>query len=475
MIHQRQRIASFVILVSDLLALTTGFLGAWYVRFGSGHLPVPKGVPDFDRYLELLAPVLLLFPLVFYFHGLYQGRSPKSRVDEAFSVLIAVGLGTVLLSGALTFYRPLHQTNPAEPFTYSRSFLLFFALFSVVAVVLFRAGSRSLLKTASLRFGEREKILIVGAGRLGREVAQKLISHRDLGVEVVGFLDDDPGKAQRQFSGVPVLGTLRDIESVLEQVRPDQVLVALPLEAHKKMLRVLQTVARECVEVKLVPDILQYATLKATLEDLDGTPIINLSQVPLQGWHSLVKRVLDLGISAMGLLLLAPAFGLIALAIWLEDRGPIFYSQERMGLDGRLFRIWKFRSMRVDAEATTGPVWAIKDDPRRTRVGAFLRRWSLDELPQLWNVLRGEMSLVGPRPERPAFVAEFKQRLPQYMLRHRVKAGITGWAQVHGWRGNTSIRKRLEYDLYYIENWSLALDLKILWMTLRHGLRHNAH
>ena len=197
--------------------------------------------------------------------------------------------------------------------------------------------------------------------------------------------------------------------------------------------------------------------------------------MPLQGWHSLVKRVLDLVFSAAGIVVLLPFLPFVALAIWLEDRGPIFYSQERMGLDGRPFMIWKLRSMRRNAEASTGPVWAVEDDPRRTRFGSFIRRWSIDELPQLWNVLVGDMSLVGPRPERPTFVAEFRKHLPQYMVRHRVKSGITGWAQVHGWRGNTSIRKRLEFDLYYIENWSLGLDFKILWMTLRHGLRLNAH
>src|SRR6185295_12675236 len=216
--------------------------------------------------------------------------------------------------------------------------------------------------------------------------------------------------------------------------------------------------------------ILQYVTLNASLEDVDGTPVINLSQVPLQGWNSMVKRAMDVAISLAALL---PFLPLAALAIWLEDRGPIFYRQERMGLDGKSFMILKFRSMRADAEASSGPVWAIKDDPRRTRVGGFLRRWSIDELPQLWNVLAGDMSIVGPRPERPTFVREFKHKIPQYMLRHRVKAGITGWAQVHGWRGNTSIRKRIQYDLYYIENWSLGLDCKILWMTLRHGLRHH--
>jgi exopolysaccharide biosynthesis polyprenyl glycosylphosphotransferase len=189
----------------------------------------------------------------------------------------------------------------------------------------------------------------------------------------------------------------------------------------------------------------------------------------------MAKRGMDLALGAGALTVLSPVLPLIAVAIWLEDGGPVFFRQERMGLDGRRFEILKFRSMRVDAESTTGPVWAIKDDPRRTVIGGFLRRWSLDELPQLWNVLRGDMSLVGPRPERPSFVREFKHKVPQYMVRHRVKAGITGWAQVHGWRGNTSIRKRLEYDLYYIENWSLALDIKILWMTLRHGIHLQPH
>jgi exopolysaccharide biosynthesis polyprenyl glycosylphosphotransferase len=172
---------------------------------------------------------------------------------------------------------------------------------------------------------------------------------------------------------------------------------------------------------------------------------------------------------------LVPVMPVIALLIWLEDRGPIFYRQERMGLDGESFMILKFRTMRVDAEATSGPVWAIKDDPRRTHIGRFLREWSLDELPQIWNVLMGDMSIVGPRPERPTFVREFKHKIPRYMLRHRVKSGITGWAQVHGWRGNTSIKKRIQYDLYYIQNWSLALDFKILWMTVRHAMRHNAY
>jgi exopolysaccharide biosynthesis polyprenyl glycosylphosphotransferase len=475
LIRQRHRITAAVLLVGDLIATAAAFFAAWHLRFTFEVVPLTKTAPDLQRYLELLPVVLLLYPIVFHFHGLYRPRPTSSRVDEAVSVLLGTLLGTVLLSGLASWYRPRLAPGSLEYFTYSRAFLALFAVASLVAVVAMRVGLRWVLQSASVHAGHAQRVLVVGAGKLGREIGQKLIGHRDHGLELVGFLDDDPTKASAKVLGLPVLGPLREVDRVVREQRVDQVYVALPLEAHKKMMRVLQAVGAECVEVKLVPDILQYAAIKASLEEVDGTPVINLTQVPLQGWNSLVKRVVDIAFAAAGLIVLLPFLPLLALLIWLEDRGPIFYSQERMGLDGRPFQIWKFRSMRVDAEATTGPVWAVAGDSRRTRIGGFIRHWSIDELPQLWNVLKGEMSLVGPRPERPTFVDEFKQHLPQYMLRHRVKAGITGWAQVHGWRGNTSVRKRLEYDLYYIENWSLGLDFKILWMTLRHGLRHNAH
>jgi exopolysaccharide biosynthesis polyprenyl glycosylphosphotransferase len=462
-------------LAGDLFGTLAAFFGAWLLRFEVPIIPVTKNVPEFTPYIHLVPIVLVLWPVVFYFHGLYQSRRGRSRVDEVLTLLVAVVLATVLLSVVIAWYRPAVAPGSHEYFTYSRAFVAIFALldFGLVAAIrmsLRFAAQRSLLLGLNL-----QRILVIGAGTLGREITQKILAHRELGFEVVGFLDDDPGKAGTEICGVPVLGTLKQAEEVLGETRIDQVYMALPIEAHKKSLQMLQLMARECVETKLVPDILQYATLKASLEDLDGTPVINLSQVPLQGWNSLVKRGMDIAIALAALLALLPFFPLLALAIWLEDKGPIFYRQERMGLDGKSFMILKFRSMRIDAEASSGPVWAVKDDPRRTRVGSYLRRWSFDELPQIWNVLVGDMSIVGPRPERPTFVREFKHKIPQYMLRHRVKAGITGWAQVHGWRGNTSIKKRIQYDLYYIENWSLGLDCKILWMTFRHALRLNAY
>jgi exopolysaccharide biosynthesis polyprenyl glycosylphosphotransferase len=224
-----------------------------------------------------------------------------------------------------------------------------------------------------------------------------------------------------------------------------------------------------------VPDLLQFIALRARLENLDGVPIISLNDVPLRGFNSILKRIIDIAIAGSVLLAISPLFGLISLLIRRTSRGLVFYKQERMGLDGKAFQVLKFRSMYEGAEDETGPVWARDNDPRCTPVGRWLRRFDLDELPQLWNVVRGDMSIVGPRPERPYFVEQFKHRIPQYMLRHKVKAGITGWAQVNGWRGNTSLEKRIEYDLYYIENWSVSLDLKIMWLTLIRGLQKHAY
>jgi Undecaprenyl-phosphate glucose phosphotransferase len=238
------------------------------------------------------------------------------------------------------------------------------------------------------------------------------------------------------------------------------------------MLELIESTSRECVDVKVVPDLLQVIALRARLEDLDGVPVININDVPLQGINSMIKRGIDAVLSGIGLAVLAIPLAIIALLVKITSRGPVLFRQERMGLDGKSFTLVKFRSMQDDAERETGPVWTKQNDPRVTGFGRFLRRSNLDELPQLWNVLRGDMSLVGPRPERPHFVEQFKHRIPQYMLRHKVKAGLTGWAQVNGWRGNTALEKRIEYDLYYIENWSVRLDFKIIWLTVVKGFFH---
>jgi Undecaprenyl-phosphate glucose phosphotransferase len=287
---------------------------------------------------------------------------------------------------------------------------------------------------------------------------------------VIGFLDDRAGGDHIGYRGLPLLGTLDEVSEIAQRERVDHLYVALPLEEHTRLLNLMEITSRECIDVKVVPDLLQFIALRARLEDLDGLPIINVNDVPLQGLNSWIKRVIDVLLSGAAVIVLAIPLAIIAALVRLTSPGPVFYRQERMGLDGKAFNVYKFRSMYIGAEDTTGPIWAREDDPRATRVGRWLRKLDFDELPQLLNVLRGDMSIVGPRPERPFFVEQFKHRIPQYMLRHKVKAGITGWAQVNGWRGNTSLEKRIEYDLYYIENWSVTLDLKIMWLTLVRGL-----
>ena len=256
----------------------------------------------------------------------------------------------------------------------------------------------------------------------------------------------------------------------------DQVVIALPKEDSGYLEKILADLDDEIVTVRLIPDLLHVMTLRSSVEDLDGLPVINLRESPMVGWAGIQKRVFDVAATSAVLLVAAPMMALIAVAIWITSGRPILFAQERMGLDGRVFRMLKFRTMPTDAESETGPVWNTADDARATPLGSLLRKTSLDELPQLWNVLRGDMSLVGPRPERPVFIEEFRREIPGYMLRHKVKAGLTGWAQVHGWRGNTSLHERVEHDIYYIQNWTLGLDIRILLLTLWRGwLQRNAY
>ena len=465
MIRKTRRLAT-LFLASDLIATFAALAAAYGLRFGIEIVPIRSGIPPASSYFRLFPFIAILWPIVYSFYGLYQVRRHRSRVDEGVAVLVATLLATLLLTGMAAFYRG---------FSYSRLVLLLFFFGDVLFVFAGRTAIRRYYEEAWRHGVGVRDVLVVGAGRLGRALVDKLLEHPEAGLRVRGFADDDLRKRAEEYRGVPIVGTTADVGAIVEEQGIDTVFLALPLEAHRTMLAVLQDVGRTVADVRVVPDLLQHITFRAGIEDLDGLPVVHLTSVPLTGWSGLVKRSLDVGISAGALLALSPILGAIAAAIRIEDGGPVFYRQVRMGLDGRPFQIVKFRSMRVGAEDDSGPTWAVRDDPRRTRVGRFLRRWSLDEIPQLVNVLRGEMSIIGPRPERPEFVQAFKHQFPQYMLRHRVRSGITGWAQVHGWRGDTSLDKRIEYDLYYIENWSLSLDLKILWLTAKHGLRHNAY
>jgi len=463
MIGEKLRINRSGLVAVDLVATYLALFLAYHLRFNVEVYPVTKGIPPFEPYVALFPIITLIWPVVFYFRGLLQGRPQRSRVEEAFAVTVGVAVAMLVLNAGLAFYRE---------FTYSRLVLAIFAVLDVIFVVIARTLYWSVMARIWASSRHRRRALVAGAGELGRMVAEKLVEHRELGLDVVGFLDDDPGKANARFAGLPVLGTLERLEDVARAHKVDLLYIALPMGSQHKTVRVLKSAEPLLLAVRVVPDLLQYYALRAGVEDLDGIPVINLTQIPLAGWNTLLKRVMDLLLSTLASLVLWPLMVVIAALVFLEDRGPVFYRQLRMGLDGKPFRIIKFRTMIPNAEESTGPRFAIPNDPRTTRTGIWLRRTSLDELPQLLNVVRGDMSLVGPRPERPEFVERFRQRFPEYMSRHRVRAGITGWAQVHDLRGQTSIRKRIAYDLYYIDNWSLALDVKIMWLTMVRVLRH---
>ena len=481
MVKFQTRVMGAVFVLVDVLATNLAWILAYYLRFHApfleGVLPVTKGVPEISRYLLLLPVITLLWPAVMYFHGLYQVKRGRSRIDEFFAILFSVLIASALTLGATLYVRVyyFYQPEVAPLWEYSQVVFGLFVLLDVLALNLARHALRRYLERMWAAGYNVRRVIIAGAGELGGMVAETLQAHRELGYRLVGFLDDTPGLRER--AGVPVLGTLDQAMQVAIAHRVDQLYVALPLGEHAKLIQLIKAVGNECMDIKVVPDLVQYATIKAALEDLDGIPIISLNEVPLRGWNSMMKRLMDVVLGTALLLFVSPWLLLIALLIRLKGgAGPVLLHQERMTLDGKTFNIYKFRTMVDKAEQDTGPVWASAEDPRRTPIGVVLRRFNLDEFPQLINVVLGDMSLVGPRPERPPFVQQFKERIPQYMVRHRVKSGMTGWAQVNGWRGNTSIEKRIEYDLYYIENWSLLLDVKILILTLFRGFgQHHAY
>ena len=473
--YNRLLVACYVI--ADLLSAAVAFLLAYFIRFESWFVefvPVTKTQPPFSQYLYSLPVIALLVPLAFQLQGLYRLRRGRTRVDDFFAVLVG-SLLAVLAGVALSLYATAYISALSEFHPISRAVWLLFLGLTVTLTYASREFVRDLLHRRWRAGIGLKHVLIVGSGDLGRMVADRILDHSELGFKLVGFADDQAADTDAiGYRGLPVLGTVSEAPLICQTERIDEIYVALPLDEHIKMLGIVEFASRECINVHVIPDLLQFIALRARLEDLDGLPMIGINDVPLRGLNSVIKRLVDVALSSA--VLTVGALPALAIA-WLIKRsspGPAFYKQERMGLDGKAFTVYKFRTMVLEAEDATGPIWARDNDPRTTKIGLWLRRFDLDELPQFWNVFRGDMSIVGPRPERPFFVEQFKHRIPQYMLRHKVKAGITGWAQVNGWRGNTSLEKRIEFDLYYIENWSLSLDFKIMWLTVLRGVNRAA-
>jgi Undecaprenyl-phosphate glucose phosphotransferase len=312
--------------------------------------------------------------------------------------------------------------------------------------------------------------IIVGTGGLGQDVTDRVHKHPELGIKIRGFLSEDNSQIGSVLKGFKVLDTFENVRSVVVNHNIDIVFITLSLGAQEKLKSVLDDIGDEMVSIMVIPDLFEFATLRGGIGEFEGMPIISLRDTPLYGWNIVIKRVTDIVLSLIIILAVLPLMFVISLLIKATSRGSVFYRQERMGLDGKIFNMLKYRTMTIEAEKETGPVWAAKNDSRRTSIGTFLRKTSIDELPQFFNVIKGDMSIVGPRPEREFFIQQFRNKIPKYMLRHKMKAGITGWAQISGWRGNTSLEKRIEYDLYYIENWSIWFDFEIMLLTVWRGL-----
>jgi exopolysaccharide biosynthesis polyprenyl glycosylphosphotransferase len=456
-LHRYSEVFRGILMLTDLLLVAAAWATAYILRFYVFWTPEP-GIERANP-AEFVWVGAALLPFV---HWLFRSRG-LYRPQRTGSLLREVG---VLLGGMSMCVIGILAADAAFRILLSRFAIGAFWGVGGAYLIGSRLIGRGVLRQMRRRGYNLRYVLVAGAGDLAAEVIESIHSHPEAGLRILGVVSDDPACQGRTIEGVRVLGPYGAVKQILAQRTIDEVVLALPREDANPLEKILADLDDELVTVRLIPDLLHVMTLRSSVEELEGLPLINLREGPMVGWAAVQKRAFDVVVTSAILLVLSPVLALAAAAVRLTTGSPIFYRQERMGLDGSVFSMVKFRTMRTDAEAASGPVWTEEDDPRRTRVGALLRRTNVDELPQLWNVLRGDMSLVGPRPERPIFIEQFRREIPGYMLRHKVKAGLTGWAQVHGWRGNTSLHERVEHDIFYIQNWSLALDVRILLMTL---------
>jgi len=449
---------SVLLFVSDLLALTLAFALAHRLRLTINWPQEPVDLQRLNDYVPVIVIFVAAGVLVFFLLRLYHLVRATSRVDEFYTVAAGVTLGTLLAVAvaSLTLKNSVFEVN------LSRAMIFYAWVLGALLVSLGRWILHQLRGLLQARGFVQDRVVVIGTGDAAQLVLQKIQGSPYLGYHLLGVINGPDGPPE--VGGYAVLGVTDDLPRLIDEHTIDEVIIAMPEADDETLVNLISLAHRERVSIKVFPTLFEIMAAGVTIDDLGGLPLLSIRDVALRGWKLTFKRGMDLVGSAVGLVLISPLLLLVAILIKLDSPGPAFFTQERMGLDARLFRMFKFRSMRLDSEAH-GPGWTVKDDPRRTRLGRLLRRFSLDELPNLINVLLGEMSLVGPRPEQPAFVEQFRKQVPRYMDRHHEKAGMTGWAQVNGLRGDTSIYERTKYDLWYIENWSIWLDIKILLRT----------
>jgi len=448
-------------IISDLLILSLAWILSYTIRFYTRLIEPPiLGIPPVLTYVEFLFPLWVIWGIVSSQIRLYRPRRIEHFTKEFLDITKGLMLTFLILIAVIYLFRR---------FEFSRLAFFYFWAMGLLGLNLSRFIARRILKILRKGGYNQRFALIAGTGELGQKLLEKIEVYPELGIQVNGFLTYKIEEVGQKIKNIPIVGCYEDLDKFLAENRIDIFFIALPISEYNCFESLIEKLQGYPSDIKVVPGSYEYLGLRGGLDELGDLPIMSLQGSPLYGWNSVSKRIFDVILSTVILVVTSPIMVAIGLLVKLTSKGPILYRQERVGMDGQSFQMLKFRTMRVDAEKETGPVWAKENDPRRTRIGSFLRKTSLDELPQLFNVLKGEMSLVGPRPERPNFVQDFTNKIPSYMLRHKTKAGITGWAQINGWRGNTSLERRIEHDLYYIQNWSIGFDLKILLMTLWRG------
>jgi len=464
--HRLKLFLAILLVASDVVTLIAAFVGGYYARLYVPFFSIPDTQPALITYIPTMLLHMFIIVFFFYFNQLYHLRRTFSRFDQARRIAGIASLGAVLVFGM----QELFFRNTFLYVSYPRSMFVYVWFFSVAFTVLGRELHRLIQVRLRMHGAATDNLLIVGTGRIARDIIGKIKNRPSLGYNIVGVVTSTD-EHQGRMVGFPIIGNFPELPSVIDRYNVQQIIIALPDARRSELVELVTLCQRGSVDIKIYPDIFAYMAGDMNVDDLGGTPLLTVRDIALRGWKLSLKRGLDLCGSVIGLIALSPWMILTALLLYLEDGGSPFYTQERMGLDGRPFPMIKFRSMRVDADTIAD--WTVENDPRVTRIGKFMRRTNWDEIPQLINVLLGHMSLVGPRPEQPQYVLQFREQIPDYMSRHREKGGMTGWAQVNGMRGDTSIARRTTYDLWYIENWSLWLDIKIILSTVIQTLSGN--
>ncbi|MEK5206070.1 undecaprenyl-phosphate glucose phosphotransferase [Psychrobacillus sp. FSL H8-0510] len=462
MIRGKERFITQLYMGVDFIFIQVSFFIAWFTRF---YLFDGEGL---GAYLPL--STYFLWNIVYstsyigvsFITGLY---APKRKMKFAREI------AKICQSNLFSMFILLSVLFIVKTVDISRLFLVIYLALNIMIAIIYRFMVKQSLRNLRSKGFNRQFVLILGAGSIGNRYMQNLLQHPEYGLKVLGFLDDIRSEYSTNSNiQVPILGKLVDLNRVLTERVVDEVVVALPLTAFPKYQQIISVCEKAGVRVSIVPDFYDILPANPHFERFGDLPIINVRDVPLDEFvNRILKRAFDIIFSLFAIILISPILLFVAIGVKLTSSGPVLFKQERVGLNRRKFYMYKFRSMKHMPEITSNTQWTIENDPRRTRFGSFIRKTSLDELPQFFNVLKGDMSVVGPRPERPYFVEQFKEEVPKYMVKHQVSPGITGWAQVCGLRGDTSIRNRIDHDIYYIENWTLLFDVKIIFKTVVNG------